>query len=104
LPNTSEQNNSEAFGLARRNLPPAKIEIKGFFTQVSSVWSWPGDMNEEQVRIMQAVSAKGRMTSSKVAAMFRVSDRIARTRLAALTKRGLIRKEGSTRSAAYPLS
>jgi predicted HTH transcriptional regulator len=87
--------------LAKHNLPPARIEMKGFFTQVSSVWAWPRDMKEEEVRIMQAVSSKGRIASAEVAAMFRVSDRTARTRLAALVKRGLLRKVGSTRSAVY---
>ena len=87
--------------LAKHHLPPARIEMRGFFTQVSSVWAWPRDMKDEEVRIMQAVSTEGRITSAAVAEMFGVSDRTARVRLAALIKRGLLRKVGSTRSAAY---
>jgi predicted HTH transcriptional regulator len=87
--------------LAKHNLPPARIEMKGFFTQVSSVWAWPKEMKEEDVKIMRAVSSKGKIASAEVAEMFQVSDRTARTRLAALVKRGLLKKVGSTRSAVY---
>jgi predicted HTH transcriptional regulator len=87
--------------LAKHNLPPARIEMKGFFTQVSSVWAWPKEMKEEDVTIMRAVSSKGKIASAEVAEMFQVSDRTARTRLAALVKRGLLKKVGSTRSAVY---
>ncbi len=90
--------------LKNHNLPPARIEMKGFFTQVSSVWAWPRDMSDEEVRVMQAVSSKGKITSATVAEMFSVSDRTARTRLATLIKRGLLRKSGSTRSAVYVLA
>ncbi len=87
--------------LAKHNLPPAKIEMRGFFTQVSSVWAWPRDMKGDEIGIMQTVSSEGNITSAAVAEMFGVSDRTARNRLVALVKRGLLRKVGSTRSAEY---
>lgn len=87
--------------LAKHNLPPAKIEMRGFFTQVSSVWAWPRDMKGDEIGIMQTVSSEGNITSAAVAEMFGVSDRTARKRLVALVKRGLLRKVGSTRSAEY---
>ncbi len=89
--------------LAKRHLPPASIEMRGFFTQVSSVWAWPRDLKDEEVRIMKAVSSGGRITSTEVAKLVRSSERTARTRLARLAKRGLLKKVGSTRSAAYIL-
>ena len=61
--------------LKNHNLPPARIEMKGFFTQVSSVWAWPQDMSDEEVRIMQVVSSKGKITSATVCARVSASSR-----------------------------
>jgi len=61
-------------------------------------------MKDEEVRMMQVVSSKGKITAAAVAEMFSVSDRTARTRLATLIKRGLLRKSGSTKSAVYVLA
>ena len=90
--------------LAEAKLPPAEVKLKGFFTQISSIWRWPSDLNPAQQEILELAAANRRVTAVQVADLLQVSDRTARNRLATLVTRGLLVKTGTTKSAQYHLT
>jgi ATP-dependent DNA helicase RecG len=90
--------------LARQNLPPAKIEQKGFFIQVTSSWRWPIDLSDKETAVLRATASQGSITSDVVASMNKISERAARKVLANLLNKGLVMKIGSTKGSVYKLN
>ena len=89
--------------LAKHNLPPARIELKGFFLQVTSPWRWPNTLAKNEVAIVRTAASHGDITSEEVAASLKVTDRAARKILSALVSREVLVKVGSTKGTVYRL-
>jgi ATP-dependent DNA helicase RecG len=89
--------------LAKRNLPMARIEQKGFFIQVTSAWRWPNDFSDKVMAILHETASMGGITSEVVARMNQVTDRAARKALTSLVNKGILIKIGSTKGAMYKL-
>ena len=87
--------------LAAKGLPKAKINLKGFFTQVSSVWRWPKNLSEKELSIVQNTLQKGSINSFDVMKFLDCSERSARNILSLLVKKGLLKKEGTTKGSKY---
>lgn len=89
--------------IARQNLPPARIEQKGFFIQVTSPWRWPVDMSDKDTAILRETASSGSITSDAVATMNKITERAARKILANLLNKGFLVKIGSTKGSVYKL-
>ncbi len=90
--------------LAGIKLPPAEVKLKGLFTQISSVWRWPSNLDPAQQKILEMAAANGQVTAVQVADLLQVSDRTARNRLSTLATEGLLVKIGATKNAKYHLT
>jgi len=87
--------------LSHHNLANAKIEQRGFFIQVTSPWRWPKDLSDREMAIVQEAAGKGSISSTAVAAMFKLTDRTARKILVKLVHKELLDKIGGTKGTVY---
>jgi ATP-dependent DNA helicase RecG len=90
--------------LAKKNLPSARIEQKGFFIQVTSSWRWPAGMSEKETAILRETASSGSITSDVVATMNTITERAARKILVNLLNKGFLLKIGSTKGTVYRLN
>ncbi len=90
--------------LAKRNLPPARIEQKGFFIQITSQWRWPNTLSDRETAILRLISSEGSVTSETVAKMNNTTGRAARKFLSQLVDSNLVIKHGSTKGSVYKLA
>ena len=87
--------------MAGAKLPLAEVKLKGFFTQISSIWRWPSSLDPAQHEILEMASANRRVTAVQVSERLQVSDRTARNRLSSLVKLDLLKKRGATKNTEY---
>ena len=89
--------------LAQAGLPPARILLKGFFTQVSSPWRWPDALDERERQVSLHVASHGSINTTAATELLACSERTARAVLARLVKRDVLVRLGKTKSATYRL-
>ncbi|MCC6220414.1 MAG: putative DNA binding domain-containing protein [Deltaproteobacteria bacterium] len=89
--------------LRERGLPTAQFREKGFFLQVSSVWRWGADILEHEHKILLYATQKETINSSLISEHLGCSARTARSYLAKLANKGLLRKVGTTKGVVYTL-
>lgn len=87
--------------LTSAGLPKAKINLKGFFTQISSIWRWSDNLPSKEQVIIQDALKRGSTNSIAVMNSLKCSERTARNMLSRLVNKGLLVKEGTTKGTTY---
>jgi ATP-dependent DNA helicase RecG len=89
--------------LAKSNLPAARIELKGFFVQITSQWRWPKTLSDNESTIVMALAEQGTLSADIIASKIKLSDRSARKILSELIRKELVVKFGNTKGSYYRL-